>query len=467
MWGVKQPGNRMKIRERRAKTRLHSSLLNFMNRNGSNAGLVFNITETGMALTSAQPLFEDRFIDLRVQSSDSFEWIDLTGQIVWKSKSKKEIGIEFVGLNNEALQRIRSWIASETSSREFHSEADASFIGPAETLPRMKSWIFSEASRGETSWQETGPPGSVRNDPQNVRNWLFSEAFHGGPPRQEIASPPDSLCTESQDVRNWLFPETLFSKPPLDSKRPIEEQPAFHTETKDTPRPWNAPRASPAAATEKQFFASSTSTDSDAPLNGREREGAQRASPETQQVSKGRKRTPAETRSAVVERRCFQRTRIVPFGYLQMDGSNGGIVLNISESGVAITTATILTDDHLPAVNVQFPDASGWIEASGQIAWKSESKKEAGVRFIGLTEEARQRISDWISAQATTEDLQEQEQRPRIPEEQEEKLKLTEILERGIFVPVPPAPAEKGKKFEEAPLISSTSPRAWGHILYT
>ena len=431
----------MKIRERRAQTRLHSSLLIFMNRNGSNGGLVFNITETGMALSSAQPLFEDRFIDLRVQSSDSFEWTDLRGQIVWKSKSKKGIGIEFVGLNNEALQRIRSWIASETLSREFHSGANASSIGPPQRLPRMKSWIFSETTRGETSWQETGLPGSVRNEPQYVSNWLFSEALDGGPPRQEIVSPPDSLCTESQDVKNWLFPETLVSKPPRDSKRPIEEQPAFHTETKDTPRPSNAPRAIPDAVTETQFFPSSTSTDSGVPLNPTEREGAQRASPETQQVSTRRKRPPAETRSLVAERRCFQRTRIVPFGYLQMDGLNGGLVLNISESGVAITTATILTDDHLPALNVQFPDVSGWIEASGQIAWKSESKKEAGVRFVGLTEEAQQRISDWISAQATTDELQEQEQRPGIPEEQQEKLKLTDVPERGIFVPVPPAPA--------------------------
>ena len=44
----------------------------------------------------------------------------------------------------------------------------------------------------------------------------------------------------------------------------------------------------------------------------------------------------------------------------------------------------------------QFSQFQTWVEAEGEIVWKSDSKKTAGVRFVGLPLEARHRIQTWI-----------------------------------------------------------------------
>lgn len=104
--------------------------------------------------------------------------------------------------------------------------------------------------------------------------------------------------------------------------------------------------------------------------------------------------------SRAVERRASPRTQIVPLGIVQLGEANGGIAFNVSEGGLAITAAMILADDYFPSLRIQFPDSSDWIETSGQIAWRSESGKEAGLRFVGLTAETEEQLRTWIIAQA-------------------------------------------------------------------
>lgn len=47
----------------------------------ASSGIVSNISEDGMALSAANVLFDDQFIDLRVQGPAANRWIELTGQI--------------------------------------------------------------------------------------------------------------------------------------------------------------------------------------------------------------------------------------------------------------------------------------------------------------------------------------------------------------------------------------------------
>src|SRR3989441_9156590 len=83
--------------------------------------------------------------------------------------------------------------------------------------------------------------------------------------------------------------------------------------------------------------------------------------------------------------------------YVNLDNVNGGLVFNVSEDGLALSAAMILAGDNFSNMQIHLPDAKGWIEASGQIAWKSESRKAAGLRFVGLPEEARERIRNWLA----------------------------------------------------------------------
>jgi TonB family protein len=111
--------------------------------------------------------------------------------------------------------------------------------------------------------------------------------------------------------------------------------------------------------------------------------------------------TPQSPRNAlgICERRAQVRASVTPPIYVSLDNMNGGLVFNISEAGLALTAALDLADDDLLGLRIFLPDSKGWVEASGKIAWRGESEKEGGIRFVGLGEEARQRIREWLVAE--------------------------------------------------------------------
>jgi TonB family protein len=100
------------------------------------------------------------------------------------------------------------------------------------------------------------------------------------------------------------------------------------------------------------------------------------------------------------ERRAHARRPIRAIAYAQLDESNGGIILNISEGGFAVYAVASLMDDHLPHIRFQLPESNVWIEASGDILWRSESNRMAGIRFSGLSDDARAQIREWCDSQA-------------------------------------------------------------------
>jgi hypothetical protein len=56
-------------------------------------------------------------------------------------------------------------------------------------------------------------------------------------------------------------------------------------------------------------------------------------------------------------------------------------------------------DAYLPLIRFQLPSSGQSIEISAQIVWLAESKKSAGIRFVDLTAEARNQISNWIASE--------------------------------------------------------------------
>src|SRR5260370_19556613 len=95
------------------------------------------------------------------------------------------------------------------------------------------------------------------------------------------------------------------------------------------------------------------------------------------------------TRNArgIAERRIRTRTLIAPPIYVDLDNINGGLVFNISEDGLALTAALKLVGKEFLTMRIYLPDSKGWIEASGEIAWRGISKKEGGVRFVSLADD--------------------------------------------------------------------------------
>jgi TonB family protein len=101
---------------------------------------------------------------------------------------------------------------------------------------------------------------------------------------------------------------------------------------------------------------------------------------------------------AIADRRLWVRRSIPSLAYIDLGESNGGVILNISEGGLAVTLVAPLSTDVLAGMRFQLPGSSDWLEAGGKIARISGSKQEAGLRFVDLSEDARNRIKNWVSS---------------------------------------------------------------------
>jgi outer membrane biosynthesis protein TonB len=111
--------------------------------------------------------------------------------------------------------------------------------------------------------------------------------------------------------------------------------------------------------------------------------------------------------AASSERRLRYRRKSASLAYVEMGEDNGGIVLNVSEGGLAVHSVVAVTDEHLSRLRFQLSPACDWVNASGRIVWLGESKKVAGIRFLNLPESVRIRISNWISSEGSDQEFEE------------------------------------------------------------
>jgi TonB family protein len=268
--------NDPEIAERRTQTRTLVSPPIYANIENLNGGLVYSMSEDGLALSAAMNLHGDGPLGMQIHLPDSRDPVEAKGLVAWRSGSGKTVGIKLVSLSEEARLRIRNWLASENLQSEPRSEEHE--------LPRLEQ------------------------DPAigSAKTALFP-----------LPNPMDTSAVEDQTVGfAQIAPDSLVG-------------------------------------------------------------GDSSAQPG--------------------ERRAFPRWPIRPFSYVGLGDNNGGVLLNISESGLAVTSAMVLAEKDLPSIVVQFTGSQDQVNVSGQIAWISESKKEAGIRFVNLTEQARRIIAGRIS----------------------------------------------------------------------
>jgi hypothetical protein len=107
-----------------------------------------------------------------------------------------------------------------------------------------------------------------------------------------------------------------------------------------------------------------------------------------------------ETYSRSSDRRLYTRQRVL-LSCLQLKDDNGGIVLDISEQGLAMQAVKSLEDDAYTQLSFQLSQSNYWVETQGRIAWISASKQTAGVEFIDLSYESLIFINNWISSTAS------------------------------------------------------------------
>jgi hypothetical protein len=98
----------------------------------------------------------------------------------------------------------------------------------------------------------------------------------------------------------------------------------------------------------------------------------------------------------VPERRFHARRRVQSLAYVNI-GASRGVVSDISEGGLGVHADASEIEAHISTVAFHLPGSQDWVEIIGQIAWLSESRRDAGIRFLDPPETARDRIQEWIS----------------------------------------------------------------------
>jgi TonB family protein len=374
--------NVLEIAERRGRVRALVTPPIYVNLDNSNGGLVFNISEDGLALTAALDLGDGGFLTMRILLPDSEGWIETSGEIAWRGKSKKEGGVRFVGLAAEARRRISNWIAGEASRGEFQekNDAEAGFIGVAEdTRQKIKNWTASETPRGEfqvekdTSARLQARKQDVR---QRLRDWIFQEAS-----RREFGLTKDE---------------------PFEKEKRIVDIASVHASRSSIHESENRV---PIVEKEKQDAIVPANLDTH--VGGAALDVGKLDLRHTQAVPN--KMRDARGAQGVLERRAQARTLITPPVYVNLGNTNGGLAFNMSENGIALSAALALAGNHTMSLRIQIPDSKGWVEVSGRLAWRGGSGKTAGIKFIDMPEDSQQRIRDWLAAEASGNKLREEE----------------------------------------------------------
>jgi TonB family protein len=93
------------------------------------------------------------------------------------------------------------------------------------------------------------------------------------------------------------------------------------------------------------------------------------------------------------------RQQVSALAYLDIDADNGGIVLNLSEDGMAFQAVSPLEHEARVNLRVQLPHSRTRIETAAQVVWLSDSNRHVGVRFVDMPPDVRAKIHECLSSE--------------------------------------------------------------------
>jgi hypothetical protein len=97
-------------------------------------------------------------------------------------------------------------------------------------------------------------------------------------------------------------------------------------------------------------------------------------------------------------RRCLRQQLHAP-AFASFDGVSGGMILDLSEEGLAMQTDSRLERERRVRLELDLGEPAIHVETTGYIAW-ADALGRAGVRFSELPEEARRRLNKWLTVNA-------------------------------------------------------------------
>lgn len=112
-----------------------------------------------------------------------------------------------------------------------------------------------------------------------------------------------------------------------------------------------------------------------------------------------------EIASRVPKARRSSRSPVL-FASIELGKAFRGFILNASEGGLCVQAAREIAADGALELRFQSVQPGAWVEATGRIAWRNETRTVAGIEFVDQTPEVIQEIRKWLSFGASLEELQ-------------------------------------------------------------
>jgi len=97
-------------------------------------------------------------------------------------------------------------------------------------------------------------------------------------------------------------------------------------------------------------------------------------------------------------RRLHYRQKLSTLAYVNLDHTNGGIVRDLSEAGVAIQTVTPLDLNQQVQLRFELLRPRLHVETLGRVTW-ADQRGQAGIQFLNLSDRAQRSLKQWIFTQ--------------------------------------------------------------------
>jgi TonB family protein len=372
--------------ERRCCPRQRVRSLAYLDAGPDNGGIVLNLSENGLALQAVNPFIDQTRLTLRIQPPKSRKRIEVSAEISWLSESKREAGLHFLELAADARVELAEWISVEADTDKPRPLEDPA---PSQTRQAPAAPITEQPLHLRNKWPlllgTSTPEKALANqkEPGRLPTPLMGRK---NPASQPPAAPPQKILDNAGnqpespaavlDARTSRGNGSTVS-PPLSS----EQNPGGVTNpTLELPPAPIAPSSQPVSAPATIVR---IAKHDDIPSPAAPAMSSQESPPSH-------------------ERRRFTRQRVRSLAYLDVDSDNGGMIFNLSENGLALQAVNPFIDQTRVTLRIQPPKSRKRIEVSAELSWLSESKREAGLHFLDLAEDARVELAEWISVEADT-----------------------------------------------------------------
>jgi hypothetical protein len=104
----------------------------------------------------------------------------------------------------------------------------------------------------------------------------------------------------------------------------------------------------------------------------------------------------SESLATFPERRRTPRTKVAEIAYFSMGPENGGVVLDVSDGGLAFRAVVPVQT----AVSIHFHlslRGHSRMDGVGDVMWTNETRNVCGLKFTSLSRGAREKLGNWIN----------------------------------------------------------------------